>query len=59
MSDETIELLEGVDKQVDIYCISESRDTIVEFSEMLDKYDNASDLITVTYINPQHRCCVY
>lgn len=49
---ESRELMETVNQDVDIYCICKSRDAIVEFSEMLDKYDVSSDRITVNYIDP-------
>jgi hypothetical protein len=44
--------MQQVSKQVDIYCICKSRDSIKEFSEMLDKYDKSSDFVTVTYVDP-------
>ncbi|MFP3154859.1 GldG family protein [Lachnospiraceae bacterium ZAX-1] len=49
---ESIDLLKTVDQPVQIYCISKGRDSIKEFSEILDKYDNASDFVTVEYIDP-------
>jgi len=52
ITQESIDLLKTVDQSVQIYCISKGRDSIKEFSELLDKYDNASDFITVEYIDP-------
>lgn len=52
ISDESLDILKNVDKQVDIYCINSDRGSIKEFSELLGRYDNASQFITVTYIDP-------
>ncbi|MDC7287739.1 Gldg family protein [Blautia schinkii] len=52
ISQESRELMKTVNQNVDIYCICKSRDAIVEFSEMLDKYDGSSDRITVNYVDP-------
>lgn len=52
ISGETKELMKGLDEQVDIYCISKSRDAILEFSKMLDRYDASSEYIKVTYVDP-------
>lgn len=52
ISEETVSLMKQVNKQVDIYCICKSRDSIKEFSEMLNKYDKSSDFVSVTYVDP-------
>lgn len=52
VSDETKELMKTLTQDVDIYCVCTSRDAILEFSEMLDRYAACSDYIHVTYVDP-------
>lgn len=52
VTDETYDLMKTVNQKVNIYCISKGRDAIVEFSQLLDKYEKSSEYITVTYIDP-------
>lgn len=52
ISDESKELVSSLNQNVDIYCMCKSRDAIVEFSEMLDKYEESSERISVHYIDP-------
>lgn len=52
ISDDSREALADLEKDVSIYCICKSRDAIVEFSELLDKYDSASERISVDYVDP-------
>lgn len=52
ISQETEDLIKSLDKDVDIYVICQSRDSLTEFSELLNCYDAASDRLHVEYINP-------
>lgn len=52
IGEETRELVETLDKEVNIFCICKSRDAILEFSKMLDLYDASSEYIKVTYVDP-------
>jgi hypothetical protein len=52
ISNESLELMQTVNSRVSLYCVSESRDAVKEFSELLDKYDRASEQIDVVYIDP-------
>ena len=52
MSQESIDLLRTLDQPVEVYCISKGRDSIKEFSELLDKYAGANELVYVTYVDP-------
>lgn len=52
ISAQSLEILKGVDTPIDIYCVNSDRESVKEFSELLTRYDNASDFVTVTYIDP-------
>ncbi len=52
ISDETKELVSGLEKDVHLYVICQGREAITEYAEMFDRYDACSDHLTVEYINP-------
>ncbi len=52
ISEQSLDILRNVDRPVEIYSVSSGRGGVKEFSELLARYDSASDFITVTYIDP-------
>ena len=52
ISQESVDLMKNVGKEVNIYCVCKSKDSVKEFSELLDKYAAASPQIKVQYVDP-------